>query len=93
MARVLRRRKTKPLDIHLTMRVRFGERPGDQVTVVENRKLKMIGSVFQYRDQAMNFLVYQMLRAGVRQPRVYGEMAPGALSAMKKFAKRFRQRR
>ena len=92
MASVFRRRKKKPLDIRLTMRVRFGEAPNEQVTVVNDRRLKLIGSAFQYRDRAINFLVYEVLRAGARQPKVYGGLAPAAASMMRAFTRRFRGR-
>jgi hypothetical protein len=90
MARVFRRREKKPLDIRLTMRVRFGAEPDEQVTVVNDRRLKLVGSAFQYRDRAINFLVYEVLRAGARQPKVYGGLAPAAAGMMKSFTRRFR---
>lgn len=93
MAKVFRRRKKKPLDIRLTMRVRFGDQPEEQVTVVNDRRLKLVGSAFQYRDRAINFLVYEVLRAGARQPKVYGGMAPAASSMMRSFTRRFKNRR
>jgi len=86
------RREKKPLDVRLTMRVRFGAEPDEQVTVVNDRHLRLIGNAFRYRDQAINFVVYQVLRAGVRQPKVYGGLAPAAVSMMKKFTGRFRER-
>jgi hypothetical protein len=93
MTTVFRRREKKPLDIRLTMRVRFGEQPEEQVTVVNNRRLRLVGSAFKYRDRAVNFLVYEVLRAGARQPKVYGGLAPAAASMMRAFTKRFRGRR
>lgn len=93
MAGILRRRKKKPLDVRLTMRVRFGESEDEQVTVVDDRRLKLIGSAFQYRDRAVNFLVYEVLRAGARQPKVYGSLAPAAAGLLKNFTQRFRGKR
>jgi hypothetical protein len=86
------RREKKPLDVRLTMRVRFGSEPDEQVTVVNNRRLRLIGSVFKYRDRAINFLVYEILRAGARQPKVYGGLTPAAVSMAKAFTRRFRSR-
>ena len=85
-----RRREKQPLDIRLTMRVKFGKEPDEQVTVVNNRQLKLVGSVFKYRDRAINFLVYEVLRAGARQPKVYGGLAPAAMGIMRSFTSRFR---
>lgn len=93
MASIIRRREKKPLDVRLTMRVRFGKEPDEQVTVVDDRRLKLIGSAFQYRDRAINFLVYEVLRAGARQPKVYGGLAPAAAAMMRSFTHRFRGRR
>lgn len=93
MASILRRRNKKPLDVRLTMRVRFGEQEDEKVTVVNNRRLKLIGSAFQYRDRAINFMVYEVLRAGARQPKVYGSLAPAAANLMKNFTRRFRNKR
>lgn len=93
MPSILRRRAKKPLDIRLTMRVRFGEQPDEQVTVVNNRQLKLVGNAFKYRDQAINFVVYEVLRAGARQPKVYGGLAPAAARMMKGFTRRFGDKR
>ncbi len=90
MATIFRRREKKPLNIRLSMRVRFGAAPDEQVTVVNDRRLKLVGSAFQYRDRAINFLVYEVLRAGARQPKVYGGLAPAAAGMVKAFTRRFR---
>lgn len=92
MPKLFRRREKKPLDIRMTMRVRFGQEPDEEVTVVNDRRLKLVGSVFKYRDKAINFMVYEVLRAGARQPKVYGGMAPAALGMMKSFTQRFRSK-
>lgn len=90
MPGILRRRKKKPLDVRMTMRVRFGDKDDEQVVVVNDRRLKLVGSAFQYRDRAINFLVYEVLRAGARQPKVYGSLAPAAANMMKNLTRRFR---
>lgn len=92
MAGLLGRRNKKPLDVRLTMRVRFGDQTDEQVTVLKDRRLKLVGSAFQYRDRAINFLVYEVLRAGARQPKVYGGLAPAAAGMMKSFSRRFARR-
>lgn len=93
MPSIIRRREKQPLDVRLTMRVRFGEQPDEQVTVVNDRRLRLVGSAFKYRDRAINFLVYEVLRAGARQPKVYGGLAPAAAEMMKTFTRRFRGKR
>jgi hypothetical protein len=82
------KREKKPVDIRLTMRVKFGKTTDDVITVVDNRRLKLIGSAFQYRDRAISFVVYQILRAGSRRPRVYGRFAPAASGLKRLFASR-----
>ena len=86
----VQKRQKKPVDIRLTMRVKFGDKADDVITVVNGRHLKLIGNAFQYRDRAISFLVYQILRAGSRKPRVYGHFAPAAAGVMKIFTDRLR---
>jgi hypothetical protein len=81
-----RRREKEPLDIRLTMRVKFGEDPDDVVTVVDNRRLKLAGSAFQYRDRAIRFLVYNVLRAGAQRPKIYGRFGPTLSRMTRAFA-------
>ena len=81
-----RKREKGPLDIRLTMRVKFGDEPEDVVTVVDNRRLKLIGSAFQYRDRAIRFLVYNVLRAGAKRPKIYGRFTPTVTRMTRLFA-------
>jgi hypothetical protein len=76
-----RRRRREPLQVHLSMVVRTGPDPEDQLTLLNNRKLYMLGSVFEYRARMQRFLVAGLLRVATTSPRVYREIAPG-LSAM-----------
>lgn len=76
-----RRRKSKagreePLDVDLTLVFRFGEEPGDAVTVIDNRRVPMVGSLFDSRDAILRGLVKNMLKAGMTQPKVLGEVVP-----------------
>jgi hypothetical protein len=81
-----RRRKSKaqrdgksgdePLEVDLTLVFRFGDEPGDAVTVIDNRRVPMVGSVFDSRDAVMRGFVKQMLKAGLTQPKVLAEVLP-----------------
>lgn len=76
-----RRRKSKagreePLEVDLTLAFRFGDEPKDTVTVINNRRVPMIGSIFDSRDAILRGFVNNMLKAGVTQPKVLAEMVP-----------------
>lgn len=88
-----RKRQKQPLEIRMTMRVKFGTGPEETVTVMNNRRLRVIGSVFQHRDRAINFLVVNLLRAGTKRPAVLGRLAPAALGMMRSFTLRARNLR
>lgn len=77
-----RERKTKearadePLDIDLTVSFRFGDEPGDKVTMIDNRRVPMVGNVFEQRDAMVRGFVRLLLKAGITQPKVLGEIVP-----------------
>lgn len=66
----------EPLEVDLTLVFRFGDEPGDAVTVIDNRRVPMVGSVFDSRDAVMRGFVKHMLKAGLSQPKVLGEVLP-----------------
>jgi hypothetical protein len=63
-------RKAKPLDVSLTVRFNFGERPGDAVTVIDDRRVPMVGSVFANRDRIIRGFIGLLLRTCLREPKV-----------------------
>lgn len=64
------RRAPEPLDVSLTVRFNYGERPEDAVTVIDDRRIPMIGSVFANRDRIIRSFVGLLLRTGLREPSV-----------------------
>lgn len=62
--------------MHLSVRMRFGDEPEDIVTVMENRRVPMVGSVFRYRDRILRAGTYLLVRAGLAQPRVARDLFP-----------------
>lgn len=66
----------EPLDVELTVAFRFGDEPGDKVTVIENRHIPLVGSVFDSRDALMKGFVKLLLKAGLTQPKVLSEVLP-----------------
>ena len=65
-----------PLDVQLTVRFRFGDAPDDEVTMIDDRRVPMVGSVFDKRDMLVRNFVQLLLRASARQPRVLRELMP-----------------
>lgn len=72
-----RRREKEPLNLKLTVAVRFGEEEEDRVVLVDDREIVMIGSIFRYRDKIARFLVGGLLKAAMLQPRVAAKVLPG----------------
>ena len=68
--------KDEPLEVDLTVSFRFGDEPDDKVTVIENRRVPMVGSVFDSRDAMMRGFVKLLLKAGFTQPKVLREILP-----------------
>lgn len=71
-----RRQRRTPLELDLTVVVRFGDEPEDKVVLVQERQLKMLGSVFIYRDKIARFLATGLLRAAMLQPRIARKVLP-----------------
>lgn len=70
------RRRKETLELDLTVSFRFGEEPGDKVTVIDDRRVPMVGSVFDRRDALLRGFVGLLLKAGLSQPRVLAQLAP-----------------
>jgi hypothetical protein len=75
-ARERRRRAQEPLEVRMTMRFNFGERPEDAVTVMDDRRIPMVGSVFDSRDRILRGFAALLVRASVSQPKVAKELFP-----------------
>lgn len=73
-----RRERQEPLDVQVSLTFRFGEEEGDKVTMLDERSIPMVGSVFQYRDRIARSFALLMLRAGISQPKVIAEILPAA---------------
>ncbi len=69
-------REEEPLEVDLTVAFRFGDEPGDKVTMIDNRRIPLVGSVFDSRDALVRNFVKLLLKAGLTQPRVLGELVP-----------------
>jgi len=70
-------RQRKPLEVNLTVVVRTGVEEENIFTLLDNRRVPMVGSVFEYRDRIRRFFVSSLLRVATSSPAVYREIAPG----------------
>lgn len=68
--------RNEPLEVELTVAFRFGEEPGDRVVMIDNRKVPMVGSVFESRDSIVRNFTRLLIKAGMTQPRVLQELLP-----------------
>jgi hypothetical protein len=58
------------MDVILTLKVNFGDAPGDAVTLLDGRRVPLAGSVFDNRDRIAREFLRLLVKAGARQPRV-----------------------
>jgi hypothetical protein len=65
-----RQRRKQPLDVILTLKVNFGDSPGDAMTLIEEQRVPLVGSVFENRDRIAREFLRLLLAATSRQPRV-----------------------
>ncbi len=65
-----RQRRKEPLDVVLTLKLNFGDSPGDALTLIEDRRVPLVGSVFENRDRIAREFLRLLLKTGSRQPSV-----------------------
>lgn len=70
------RKQEEPLEVELTLRYRFGESESEQVTIMDQRRLPMVGSVFKYRDKILRGFTSSLIKAGLTQKKVVSELMP-----------------
>lgn len=70
------KQEEEPLEVDLSLVFRFGDEPGDTVTVLDNRRVPMVGSIFDSRDAIMRGFVRHLIKAGLSQPKVLSEVVP-----------------
>ena len=71
------RREAEPVEVRLTLRYRFGDEPDDTVTVMDDRAIPMVDSVFKNRDRIVRAFAMTLVRAGISKPKVVSELVPG----------------
>lgn len=75
------RAAAEPLAVELSLTVRFGDEPDESVTVMKDRAIPMVNSVFHYRDRILRQMSMLIFRAGMTQPKVVRELFPLLRSA------------
>lgn len=76
LSKARRRREREPLEVRLTMRFNFGDTPQEAVTVMNDRRVPMVGSVFESRDRILRAFAVLLVRTGMAQPKVAKELFP-----------------
>ncbi|MDB5970713.1 MAG: hypothetical protein JWQ90_3163 [Hydrocarboniphaga sp.] len=71
-----RSRRREPLDIKLTLAFRFGDEPEDHVTVMNDRSIPLVGTVFESRDRILRGFSRLLFKAAAQKPKVVSELVP-----------------
>ncbi len=75
--------------MRLTVKVNFGETEAAAVTVMNDRRVPMVNSVFDHRDRIIRSFAMTLLRVGLAQPKVVSELFP-AMKLLRKLKKTVR---
>ena len=70
--------RDNPLELRLSLAFRFGEEADDRITMLNDRAIPMVGSVFRYRDRIARQFTMLFVRAGASLPKVRAEILPAA---------------
>lgn len=70
------RRSRDAVDVRLTVAFRFGDEPGDRVTVMDDRHVPLVGTLFESRDKILRGFTRLLIKAGAQQPKVARELLP-----------------
>ena len=65
-----RARSREPMEVVLTVKMNFGDRPSEAMTLIDERRVPLVGSVFENRDRIARAFVQLLIKAGARQPQV-----------------------
>jgi hypothetical protein len=76
LAKGRRARAQEPLEVRLSVRLRFGDKPRETLTFMDDRRVPMVDSVLKNRDRIMQGLTALLLRASLAQPKIARELLP-----------------
>ena len=71
-----RRGRNEPLDVQLTVAFRFGDAPQDRVTVIDDRRIPMVGGLLSNRDRIIRGFMSLIMKTALTQPRVARQLFP-----------------
>lgn len=74
-------RRRVPVEVRLTLTYRFGRGKDDRVTVMDDRAIPMVGSLFAARDKIAKGFVTTLLQAVRKRPKVLRAIAPRLVRA------------
>lgn len=77
-----RGRRREPLEIELNLVVKTGDDPEDCVTILNQRTVPMIGSIFKYRDRITRFSLRMVWQVVAKSPAAYREVVPGLFQSL-----------
>ncbi|HUS24063.1 MAG TPA: hypothetical protein VM369_03870 [Candidatus Binatia bacterium] len=69
------RKRREPLDVELTVVMKFGDSPRESVTLLRERRMPLVGSVFENRDRIARAFLRLLVRSG-RRPEVLKHLLP-----------------
>ncbi len=75
-ARRAPRRRAPPLDVDLSVSFRFGDAPEDRVVVLQDRRVPLIGTVFDRRDDIIRGFGKLLVKAALLRPAAAAEFLP-----------------
>lgn len=71
-------RNPDKLDLQLSFSVRYGDAPDEQVVFMDERDMKMVGNLFQYRDKILGHLGKSLVKVAMLQPKIAASAAQAA---------------
>lgn len=72
-----KRRKQEPLQVLLSVSFRFGHEEDDVVTMIDQRRVPLLGGVFEHRDAILRGFTRLLLKASFASPKVARQLLPG----------------
>ncbi|MBR9812937.1 hypothetical protein GYB61_03650 [bacterium] len=76
--RTKNQRNPDKLDLRLSFSVRYGDDADEQVVFMDDREMKLVGSLFQYRDRIMGYLSRSLVKVAMLQPKIAASAAQAA---------------
>src|SRR3546814_19148562 len=69
-----RRREKAPLDVQLTVRFNFGAEPEDHITVIDDRRVPLVGGIIANPHRVLRVFFTLLFRSTMAHPLVASEL-------------------